>query len=323
MTKCSRTSLEQQGRCENIQLIIPFDFQQADRRSAKSDPATHLTVIPLSNSSWRASHPLTPLVGPRYGKETTARVWLISSCGLWNLCLVTSTALSPPTTPPSEGPVLTRVAHHGAHKAWLGGATLCTPMHLHSHRECLPENIGIPALFWSHWSRLSTSDYIGGDDIIVENSCRLKAASWDNDWMFIVVDLNVGNDSCTTHFVLALFRRQDFAHSPGLSDTVLYDDARLTRGHKHLLENKVIRIKIWILYTRICAVSQLLVKPQQSSTEGKPSPLAGPAMTYTCSLRNHIRISSSCARWKPIQGSLPLLMTRHICSALLHTWSIF
>lgn len=78
-------------------------------------------------------------------------------------------------------------------QAWLGGATLCTPMHLHSNRKCLPKNVGIPGLFWSHWSLLSTSDYIGGDDIIVENSCRSKAASWDNDWMFIVVDLNVGN----------------------------------------------------------------------------------------------------------------------------------
>lgn len=104
-------------------------------------------------------------------------------------------------------------------QGWRGGATLCTAMHLHSHRKCLHTNTGMPGLFWSHWSLLSTSDYIGGDDIIVENSCRSKAASWDNDCVFIVVDLNVGNcltdwltdwDACTTHFVLSLFQRRDF-----------------------------------------------------------------------------------------------------------------
>lgn len=93
-----------------------------------------------------------------------------------------------------------------------------------------------------------------------------------------------------------------------------------------------------MFYTSICAFSQRLVKPQQSSTEGKPSPLTGPAMTCTCSLRNHIRITSIsiCAQstlfwprcWsygKGIQASLPVLMMQPSCfvSSKPNIWSIF
>lgn len=69
--------------------------------------------------------------------------------------------------------------------AWLGAATLCTAMQRHSDNYC-PSPTGDPGLFWCNSSLLSTSDCIEGDDIILENSCRLEAASGSNDCVFIL-----------------------------------------------------------------------------------------------------------------------------------------
>lgn len=91
---------------------------------------------------------------------------------------------------------------------------------LHSNVEALKQRAPlyktrILDLFWSNWSLLSTSDCIEGDDIILENSCTLKAASGSNDCLFILVDLYSGKQTemhffseaiaLITLFILAVF----------------------------------------------------------------------------------------------------------------------
>lgn len=120
------------------------------------------------------------------------------------------------TSLPRRGTCLDSVGATRSWQAWLGGATLWAPMHLHWRRKHLRTNTGMPGLFRSNWSPPSTSDYIGGDDIIVENSCRSKAASWDNvsclvwwvlmletDWLTEMHFSSVAI-ACTTHCILAL-----------------------------------------------------------------------------------------------------------------------
>lgn len=96
--------------------------------------------------------------------------------------------------PLPEGPVLIWMASHRVHKRdseLPRSAQQCKGTQITSTSL----KLGILAGFWCNSSLLSTSDCIAGDDIILENSCRLKAASGSNDCVFIVIYLSSGKQT--------------------------------------------------------------------------------------------------------------------------------